>query len=1177
MHTPARWFLRWKVLLPLACFIWALTLSAWGGDVGKSEKGSKSFDIPAGAAEKTLATFANQSGVELLYATNAVAGIRTKAVKGEMVPSQALKAMTDGTILVVEHDEKNDVWRVTRKVPSDPNAKRATPVITSARPENSPTADPENSPTADKVVAMNPFEVIASETQGYLAPDTLSGTRLDTKIEDLAVPITVVTKQQMLDTAVLDLNDVFLYEAGTEGTGNYAAFTVNRNGGINDSVQNDPATANRIRGIGSVNVTVGGFAVNPSIPLDLYNVEAVEILRGPNSNIFGLGATAGTVNYVPIQANTTRPMFRVTLRGDNFGGSRGSIDFNVPLINNKLAVRVAAVHDMQAFERKPSGVWITGLEGLVTYRPFSKTTIRVSAERFSEFSQPENTFLPETTVPGWVADGSPTWNPTTQMVTFADGTTEGPFTVKKDGSLPYGLIASKYKRMNVGINPGSQYMSVTEASKSDTPWAPKTDVRLLESSSTFESLGPTLYPLYQLPAITDKSVYDWSSVNFMAPNNYTQNAKTYTFEVLQTLIDTPQHLLAARFGGFKQKMDTINRNQIDNTASILRVDVNETNIDGTPNPDFLHPYFGTGNPTTNYIQYNRDILNADLAYQWTPQKLPRWLGWIGQQRMDLHGEYWRTDDASFRLRDVELNTGQAWWDPTTGVSNKAAEVYDKYYVGNAVGQNIDYAPSSQSIDGPQTLVWYNGSTKQWVSEPVTVAAKFFNGNNFTDERTEIRTINATLQSYFLRDRLITTLGWRRDRQRIREVDPPVLDPSTGYFDFSPLAGSGPWIYSAGNTKTLGAVLKPTSWLRLFYNQSDSFNPATIAYDGFGNLLPNPNGKGKDYGIGLSLFHGRLYLKIDRYETFDKGARGGDLDTVLGRALSLDGKGTDNDPSVDSDLYTFAYQSVTENFAKQGVTPTAAQTEAAVAQMMGVSTYWLDHYNSWPTGTTADVDSHGYEIELTYNPTSHWRMKFNAAQEVAINNNVGGTLAAYIAARLPIWKTVKNVDGVLWWTYSLNGAATAEQTYVANIAAPYELDSANNGKDVSQLREWHLNYITHYDFTRGWLKGFSVGGALRWESKGAIGYYGAAPDADGVVRSWDPNRPIYDGAHLDVDLSVGYRLVLWGGRVRAQIQLFVRNANESGGLRPVGANPNGSIYAYQIVDPRQFILSTRFAL
>ena len=45
----------------------------------------------------------------------------------------------------------------------------------------------------------------------------MAGTRIGSKIEDLGASITVVTKEQMTDFAMLDINDIFSYEASTEG------------------------------------------------------------------------------------------------------------------------------------------------------------------------------------------------------------------------------------------------------------------------------------------------------------------------------------------------------------------------------------------------------------------------------------------------------------------------------------------------------------------------------------------------------------------------------------------------------------------------------------------------------------------------------------------------------------------------------------------------------------------------------------------------------------------------------------------------------------------------------------------------------------------------------------------------------------------------------------------------
>src|SRR5262245_19669632 len=67
-------------------------------------------------------------------------------------------------------------------------------------------AKPPGADVRAETVILSPFEVL-SDTKGYFATNTLSGTRLNTKLEDLASSITVITKEQMADFAMLDIND----------------------------------------------------------------------------------------------------------------------------------------------------------------------------------------------------------------------------------------------------------------------------------------------------------------------------------------------------------------------------------------------------------------------------------------------------------------------------------------------------------------------------------------------------------------------------------------------------------------------------------------------------------------------------------------------------------------------------------------------------------------------------------------------------------------------------------------------------------------------------------------------------------------------------------------------------------------------------------------------------------
>ena len=96
----------------------------------------------------------------------------------------------------------------------------------------------------------------------------------------------------MTDLGLLDINDVFRYEASTEGTDNFTGFIRNRTGGVGDQVQSNPQQANRIRGLGAagtsgfgVNTAFGSFATNNAIPFDPYNVAAIQVSRGSNSNL----------------------------------------------------------------------------------------------------------------------------------------------------------------------------------------------------------------------------------------------------------------------------------------------------------------------------------------------------------------------------------------------------------------------------------------------------------------------------------------------------------------------------------------------------------------------------------------------------------------------------------------------------------------------------------------------------------------------------------------------------------------------------------------------------------------------------------------------------------------------------------------------------------------------------
>jgi hypothetical protein len=183
--------------------------------------------------------------------------------------------------------------------------------------------------------------------------------------------------------------------------------------------------------------------------------------------------------------------------------------------------------------------------------------------------------------------------------------------------------------------------------------------------------------------------------------------------------------------------------------------------------------------------------------------------------------------------------------------------------------------------------------------------------------------------------------------------------------------------------------------------------------------------------------------------------------------------------------------------------------------------------------------------------------------------------------MKVWTSI--IDPVLnvpWFTHRYIPNQSAKEYHDTFVAAPLKLAQALAGKSLPQIRKYRANLSTSFRLAgitdHKYLKRFNVGGALRWEDKGAIGYYGLQ-QLPAIVTDYDSNRPIYDKATLNVDAFFSYRTRLFREKVGASFQLNIRNLNESGRLQPIAVDPDGTPSSFRIVAPRQFILTASFDL
>lgn len=93
----------------------------------------RSFDIPPQAAETSLRQFSVQSGLEVLFAADAVSNIRTNRLRGEYVPAEGMRLLLRNTGLSAVQDERTRAFTVVRDN-NTINENRNSPASTNAVP-----------------------------------------------------------------------------------------------------------------------------------------------------------------------------------------------------------------------------------------------------------------------------------------------------------------------------------------------------------------------------------------------------------------------------------------------------------------------------------------------------------------------------------------------------------------------------------------------------------------------------------------------------------------------------------------------------------------------------------------------------------------------------------------------------------------------------------------------------------------------------------------------------------------------------------------------------------------------------------------------------------------------------------------------------------------------------------
>lgn len=251
-----------RILRPsLMALAIALSIPMASPALHAAEQSQLAYDLPSAPLATTLNQIASQAGIALAIDPALVSGRTAAPVKGQYDALGALQAALRGSGLQLQQSSVGSYSLV------------ATPEGSLALPETS-------------INAAGAYESAWGASTGYVATRTAAGTKTDTPIVETARSLSVITRQQLDDRQVLNLNDALRYTAGVQSSG-YGS--------------DSRADWLRVRGfdptqfLDGLALPKGSFA-NPKV--EPWNLERITVLRGPASSVYGQTPPGGMLDMV---------------------------------------------------------------------------------------------------------------------------------------------------------------------------------------------------------------------------------------------------------------------------------------------------------------------------------------------------------------------------------------------------------------------------------------------------------------------------------------------------------------------------------------------------------------------------------------------------------------------------------------------------------------------------------------------------------------------------------------------------------------------------------------------------------------------------------------------------------------------------------------------------------------
>jgi outer membrane receptor protein involved in Fe transport len=996
------------------------------------------------------------------------------------------------------------------------------------------TAPAPSAAPQETTVKLDPFSVSADSDVGFVAASSLAGGRIATALKDTPVAYSVLTKEFLEAFNVNDIADAASFSPNVQyqvGDGTAQGFGSGGGGAMNSLTGAATEQTMQIRGQNTGAPQRNFFPIGAT--MDNYNLDRVDVARGPNAVLFGIGNGGGSINANTKQALLGRNLTEVRLQIGSWSRVRATIDVN-KMVTDKFAVRANAMYQTGDTWRQHEWEDRKGLDLAATYRLSSRFTIRGEVEyRTTRRLQAWTT--PNDYLTGW--DGRTYTSGINAALTASQiaraGIARWPmhFTLRPG---EWGNVAINYE--NTFTTDAPRY----NANASLTGYLNDKAIRTVGFGNP-NRFGNNLYafdgdwwksnpdylaavsrgsPFFRVFGRDENRMWDDPGHNVPSATEVSRVASLYgTYTLGEALF--------VEAAADINRTPRMGRNDGRRGLQAISIDIDRVLPTGAPNPNFLKMY-SDSSYFRNYREENYRNLRLQIAYVKETRfgKLQAGVmgGWQGQENIA------HADTLMLPITTIGADA-RAWNNNGNGNNDYFFGYHRRMYVDDTIPQLGKHPLTPVVTINPLTGIrenitprttWetarpdYNSEIKRTLkfAQVATNLNLFKNRLVFiaAGRRDLIRldqrlgTLTADYPAGWVGDYWIWLPNPPKDFESLEYTPKNAAGVATGPKQLAvtrpraTVAGvsirqpqyandrfqddfSSPVTTWARNTYTLGATYNLTRNVGVFLNRSTTFNPTLTevrARDYNNRPIAPTVSLGHDAGVRYSMPNGKLSVSVARFwgETVGTTAGGQTFD----------------------------------------VSPLQGYTEYINVPAVGNLNPIGDNLNNirFAGTSTRDVETWGYEFESTANLTPSWRLTANAGITYKKTSKAFTNVLPVIADTEPLVrkqlaeagiridaKNVASIDPALNDPKKINVIAVQAAVDAWNtqhdVTIPSLQDISTRGGNIVSDTGWRMNFATDYRFREGRLAGLRVGVALNYIPPQILG-----PRNTETIR--DPNNP-----------------------------------------------------------------------